>query len=74
MSAGPNPDRPGHRQTAIQTLPTMLGIDSQTLVRLDYLRKQRNLTEYTGGPHPRSGGHRMPAQAQSLYATTVTRG
>jgi hypothetical protein len=40
--------RPGHHQTAIQTLPTTLGIDSQTLVRLDHLRKQRNLTEYTG--------------------------
>ena len=39
--------RPGHHQTAIQTLPTTLGIDSQTLVRLDHLRKQRNLTEYT---------------------------
>ena len=35
--------RPGHHQTAIQTLPTTLGIDSQTLVRLDHLRKQRNL-------------------------------
>ncbi len=40
--------KPGHHQTAIQTLPTTLGIDSQTLVRLDHLRKQRNLTEYTG--------------------------
>ena len=40
--------RPGHHQTAIQTLPTTIGIDSQTLVRLDHLRKQRNLTEYTG--------------------------
>ena len=40
--------RPGHHQTAIQTLPTTLGVDSQTLIRLDHLRKQRNLTEYTG--------------------------
>jgi hypothetical protein len=28
--------KPGHHQTAIQTLPTTLGIDSQTLVRLDH--------------------------------------
>src|SRR5260370_25100840 len=40
--------RPGHHQTAIQTLPTTLGIDSQTLVPVDHLRKQRHLTEYTG--------------------------
>src|SRR5580704_12886594 len=31
--------RPGHHQTAIQTLPTTLGVDSRTLIRLDHLRK-----------------------------------
>lgn len=46
--------KPGHHQTAIQTLPTTLGVDSQTLVRLDKLRKQRNLTEYTGDLIPES--------------------
>src|SRR5580698_7518472 len=46
--------KPGHHQTAIQTLPTTLGIDSQTLIRLDHLRKQRNLTEYTGDLIPES--------------------
>ena len=40
--------KPGHHQTAIQTLPTTLGVDPRTVVRLDALRKQRNLTEYTG--------------------------
>jgi hypothetical protein len=38
--------KPGYHQTAIQALPTTLGIDSQTLIRLDKLRKQRNVTEY----------------------------
>src|SRR5690242_4847369 len=33
--------KPGHHQTAIQTLLTTLGVDSQTLIRLDKLRKQR---------------------------------
>ena len=37
--------KPGHHQTAIQTLPTTFGIDAQTVVRLDKLRKQRNLTQ-----------------------------
>jgi hypothetical protein len=40
--------KPGHHQTAIQTLPKTLEVDSQTVIRLDKLRKQRNLTEYTG--------------------------
>ena len=62
--------RPGHHQTAIQTLPTTLGIDSQTLVRLDHLRKQRNLTEYTGDLIPESAVTECLAQAQSLYIAT----
>src|ERR1700753_3487949 len=64
--------RPGHHQTAIQTLSTTLGIDSQTLVRLDHLRKQRNLTEYSGDLIPESAVTECVAQAQSLY--TVTHG
>ena len=64
--------RPGHHQTAIQTLPTTLGIDSQTLVRLDHLRKQRNLTEYTGDLIPESAVTECLAQAQSLYIATQT--
>ena len=63
--------KPGHRQTAIQTLPTTLGIDSQTLIRLDRLRKQRNLTEYTGDLIPESAVAECLSQAQSLYAATL---
>ena len=44
--------KPGHHQTAIQTLPTTFGIDAQTVIRLDKLRKQRSLTEYTGTSSP----------------------
>jgi hypothetical protein len=62
--------KPGHHQTAIQTLPTTLGIDSQTLIRLDHLRKQRNLTEYTGDLIPDSAVTECLAQAQSLYIAT----
>lgn len=40
--------KPGHHQTAIQTLSKTFDIDSGTLIRLDKLRKQRNLAEYTG--------------------------
>ena len=59
--------KPGHHQTAIQTLPTTFGIDAQTVVRLDKLRKQRNLTEYTGDIIPESAVNECLSQAESLY-------
>ncbi len=62
--------RPGHHQTAIQTLPTTLGIDPQTVIRLDKLRKQRNLTEYTGDLIPESAVKECLAQAESLFVMT----
>ena len=40
--------QPGHHQTAIQTLPLTLAVDTATVIVLDALRKQRNLTDYTG--------------------------
>ena len=55
--------KPGHHQTAIQTLPTTLGVDSQTLIRLDKLRKQRNITEYTGDLIPESAVAECVSQA-----------
>lgn len=63
--------KPGNHQTAIQTLPTTLGVDSQTLIRLDQLRKQRNLTEYTGDLIPESAVAECLSQAQSLHAATL---
>src|SRR5215470_13354914 len=62
--------KPGHHQTAIQTLPTTLGVDSQTLIRLDRLRKQRNLTEYTGDLIPESAVVECLSQAESLDLAT----
>ena len=60
--------KPGHHQTAIQTLPTTFGIDAQTVVGLDKLRKQRNLSEYTGDIIPESAVSECLSQAESLYA------
>jgi hypothetical protein len=64
--------KPGHHQTAIQTLPKTLGVDSPTSVRLDQLRKQRNLTEYTGDIIPESAVAECVSQAESLQAVTLT--
>jgi hypothetical protein len=63
--------KPGHHQTAIQTLPTTLGVDSQVVVRLDKLGKQRNLTEYTGDTVPESAVAECLAQAESLSAVAL---
>lgn len=63
--------KPGHHQTAIQTLPKTFGIDSPTLVRLDKLRKQRNLTEYTGDIIPESAVAECLSQAESLHMVTL---
>jgi hypothetical protein len=64
--------KPGHHQTAIQTLPTTLGVDSQVVIRLDKLRKQRNLTEYTGDTVPESAVVECLAQAESLSTVALT--
>src|SRR5690554_6306935 len=61
--------KPGHHQTAIQTWPLTLGISSQVMVRLDYLRKQRNATEYSGDLVPETAVVECLAQAEALYAT-----
>ncbi len=63
--------KPGHHQTAIQTLPTTLGVDPRIVVRLDALRKQRNLTEYTGDIIPDSAVVDCLTHAQSLHALTL---
>ncbi|NTV09447.1 MAG: DNA-binding protein [Zoogloea sp.] len=39
---------PGHHMTAIQTLPKTLGVEQRTVIVLDALRKQRNLSDYEG--------------------------
>jgi hypothetical protein len=42
--------QPGHHQTAIQTLPKTVGLEQGTVIVLDALRKQRNVSDYEGGP------------------------
>lgn len=42
--------QPGHHQTAIQALPLTVGLDNKTMVLVDSLRKQRNISDYNGDP------------------------
>ncbi|WP_048441554.1 hypothetical protein [Caenimonas sp. SL110] len=40
--------KPGHHQTAIQTLNLTVGVPMKQVIFLDALRKQRNVSDYSG--------------------------
>jgi hypothetical protein len=40
--------KPGHHQTALQTLPQTVELPQAKVILLDALRKQRNLADYSG--------------------------
>ena len=40
--------KPGHHQTLIQSLVKTVGIETERMIVLDALRKQRNITDYSG--------------------------
>ena len=42
--------QPGHHQTSLQALPKSMDVANETVVVLDALRKQRNLSDYDGAP------------------------
>ena len=46
--------KPGHHQTALQTLTTSVGLPQSQVIVLDALRKQRNLSDYSGDTVPDS--------------------
>lgn len=64
--------RPGHHQTAIQTLVHTFGIVAGTVTRLDHLRKQRSLIEYTGESVSSGAVDECLAQAEALHAAALT--
>jgi hypothetical protein len=42
--------QPGHHQTALQCLTLTMGLPPSSVIVLDALRKQRNLSDYEGDP------------------------
>ena len=60
--------RPGHHQTAIQTLPLTVGLSGNQVRVLDALRKQRNLSDYSGDLVPDSTMNECVASATALFA------
>ena len=60
--------KPGHHQTAIQSLPTTIGLDNTTMVELDELRKLRNCDDYEGDPVSAAAVGEAQAHAKALLA------
>ena len=40
--------KPGHHQTMLQSLVKTIGLNNDTMIELDALRKQRNVADYSG--------------------------
>ena len=58
--------KPGHHQTAIQTLPTSVGLARAKVIVLDALRKQRNLSDYSGDLVPDAAAAECLTSASEL--------
>lgn len=58
--------KPGHHQTAIQTLTTSVGLAPAKVIVLDALRKQRNLSDYSGDLVPEAAAAECLTSASEL--------
>ena len=58
--------KPGHHQTMLQLLIKTAGVDRDTLIVLDALRRQRNIVDYSGDLIPQSAVNECVAQAEYL--------
>lgn len=58
--------KPGHHQTMLQLLVKTVGIDHGTMVVLDALRKQRNVSDYSGDIVSESAMNECIVQAEHL--------
>lgn len=59
--------KPGHHQTMIQTLPKTLGLDTDQVIVLDALRKQRNVADYSGDLVADSAVEECLSHAEQLW-------
>jgi hypothetical protein len=63
--------KPGHHQTMLQSLPKTIGLESQAMILLDTLRKQRNVIDYSGDVVSASMADEAQAQAALLLQRVV---
>ncbi|MCS4306737.1 hypothetical protein M2404_001060 [Rheinheimera pacifica] len=64
--------KPGHHQTLIQSLVKTVGIETERMIVLDALRKQRNITDYSGDLVEDAAVNECLLQARYLLATITT--
>jgi hypothetical protein len=57
--------------TMIQTLSQTVGVDKETVIVLDALRKQRNVADYSGDIVPTSAVDECVTHAEALLDTVV---
>jgi len=62
---------PGHHRTMIQALGQTVGVDAQTMVLLDALRKQRNVADYSGDLVPESAVRDCVKAAEKLLQSVT---
>jgi hypothetical protein len=58
--------KPGHHQTMLQLLIKTAGVERETLIVLDALRRQRNVVDYSGDLVPESAVSECVSQAEYL--------
>lgn len=58
--------KPGHHYTMIQLLSETMSVDTETVIILDTMRKQRNTADYCGDVVPESAVKECVHQAENL--------
>ena len=67
----PDTNRPGHHMTVLQSTPLTLGLSSKRVVVLDALRRQRNVSDYTGDDIDESTAENCIAEAKRLIGEVI---
>lgn len=65
--------KPGHHQLMLQALPLTIGLDIDSLILLDHLRKQRNAIDYSGDLVSDALTAEVIAQAENLLTQVKAR-
>lgn len=64
--------KPGHHQTMLQVLSKTIGLDIETVMVLDALRKQRNVADYSGDLIPETAMKECIEQAKNLFDSVTS--
>jgi hypothetical protein len=67
----PDTNKPGHHMTVLQSTPLTLELSSKRIVVLDALRRQRNVSDYTGDDVDDSTAENCIAEAKRLIGAVV---